>query len=322
MTQSRDLAISVVIPSFNCASYLAEAINSALEQSLAPAEVLVIDDGSTDHTAEVAAAFGDRIRFISLPHAGRPSVPRNVGLKLATAEFVAPHDADDIMLPGKLQAASDVFLAYPEVEMLFTDFRAIDEKGSVIKSSYLSEYQAFRACLRHTTQPDLFLADGKALFRQLLYANFIGTPSVVARRELFLGLGGFDESLANGCDVDLWYRVARAGHTIAFLDRPSFDYRARSASISSRGSARYPSMIRVLKDQLPFTEELAEREDIARRLSELTLSYAYRLRQEGDWRRAVAVYGGEFRRQPSWQALRGLMLTGPLRFLSFLGREH
>ena len=81
-------------------------------------------------------------------------------------------------------------------------------------------------------------------------------------------------------------------------------------------------MIRVLKNQLPFIKDSTEKDGLERRLSEMTLSYAYQLRQEGDWRNAVSVYAGEFRRQPSWQALRGIILAGPLRFLSFLGREH
>lgn len=319
MSQS-NFAISVVMPSFNCGEFLGEAITSALRQSPGPAEILVIDDGSTDETPTVVATFGDRVRLVSIPHSGRPATPRNVGLRLATSDIVAFHDADDVMLPGKLGDAAGVFSTHPEVAMLFTDFQQIDERGELVRSSYLREYRAFRAVLRPSTLPDVFLAAGGDIFEQLLRANFIGTPGVVVRRDLVVGLGGFDESLANGDDVDLWYRLSRSGPMMAFVDRPSFAYRMRSGSVTSRGTARYPAMIRVLTDQLRFVNDPATRRTVEKRLAKLTLGYAYELRQDGDGRRALAVCLGELLHRPSWAALRGAALACPSGLAATLRR--
>ena len=318
MTQSRARAISVVIPTYNCAKFLTETIQSVAEQLPPPLEILVIDDGSTDETPAVAAAFGSRIRFVSIPHSGRPSVPRNVGLRLASGDLVAIFDADDIMLPGKLAAAQEVFDSRPEISLLFTDFQSIDERGRMIESTYLQKYRAFRQSLVRTSQPDLYLVDGHAMYRQLLHANFIGTSSVVARRHVLLDAGGFSEELTNSDDIDLWYRVSRSGARAAFLDRVFHRYRVRPGSVSSKGSRMYPSIVKVLEDQLPHVDDPILQRTLRRRISGFRLDYAWHLGAEGHLRLAGSVCLRELRAHPSWRAFRQLLRVGHRALVSGL----
>ncbi|HEX3110532.1 MAG TPA: glycosyltransferase family A protein, partial [Thermoanaerobaculia bacterium] len=101
-------SVSVVIPSYNYARYLGEAIDSALGQTLPPLEVIVVDDGSTDDTPAVLAAYGDRIRVLRQKNAG-VAVARNSGIAAARGECVAFLDADDVWLPRKLELQIPLF---------------------------------------------------------------------------------------------------------------------------------------------------------------------------------------------------------------------
>ena len=96
--------ISVVIPCFNAAGYLAEALDSVMRQTLKPAEILVVDDASTDRSREVAREFGSAVRLIELrSNSGSAALPKDVGLREAQGEFIAFLDADDVWAASKLE---------------------------------------------------------------------------------------------------------------------------------------------------------------------------------------------------------------------------
>ena len=115
--------VSVVIPAYNAADYLGETLESVLAQDCGELEVLVVDDGSTDGTADVVDALDDpRLRCIRLDPSGGPSRPRNRGVEAARAPWVALFDSDDLMLPGKLRRAVELFEQRPQLGLVFTDF--------------------------------------------------------------------------------------------------------------------------------------------------------------------------------------------------------
>jgi glycosyltransferase involved in cell wall biosynthesis len=110
--------ISVLIPVYNGARYLSECIQSVLDQTLAAAEIIVIDDGSEDDTPKVAAAWGSRIRYQRVPHGGLPYA-RNHGLRFAVTDFIAFIDSDDVWLPGKLELQMAALAREAEPAMVF-----------------------------------------------------------------------------------------------------------------------------------------------------------------------------------------------------------
>ncbi|EGF29874.1 glycosyltransferase family 2 protein [Rhodopirellula baltica] len=110
--------ISVVIPAYNAESFLAEAIESCLAQTRQPNQIIVIDDGSTDRTAEVARSFADSVTLVPLERSGA-GVARNAGLAAATGDYIAMLDADDRMVPNRLQLQMELFEARPEVGIVF-----------------------------------------------------------------------------------------------------------------------------------------------------------------------------------------------------------
>jgi len=217
--------VSVLIPCFNYARFLADALESALRQSRPdlPVEVLVIDDGSTDDTAAVAALFGARIRYLRQPNAGL-SAARNTGMREAANDLVVFLDADDMLAPDAvlhLLACRQRAVRPPAV--LAGRDRAIDLKGKPMS--------------------DTIPATGTLVpisARRLVLRNRFA-PGVLADRRVLLALGGFDTSLQASEDRDMWIRVATQ-HPVALLDRVVLLKRDHGANMS-RAAARQTACI-------------------------------------------------------------------------------
>ena len=126
--------VSTVITSYNKAPYLAEAIISALAQDYSHQEILVIDDGSTDHTPEIALAFRDQIRYIRQENRG-PSGAKNRGILEVRGEFIAFLDGDDCWRPGKLTKQIECFRRNPAVALVYTDRLVLREAQSSARRS-------------------------------------------------------------------------------------------------------------------------------------------------------------------------------------------
>jgi glycosyltransferase involved in cell wall biosynthesis len=196
MTSSPRPRVSVVIPTFNRSAWLVEAIESVCAQTFRDLEIIVVDDGSTDDTAQRLKALGrmDKpVRYLSQENSG-PSAARNRGIDAAQGEFVALLDSDDRWLPVKLERQMDVLARCPEVDVVYTGFAYMDESGM-----RLAAEQQWEPPPRRGT-----------LYEDLMYANIIrGSDSaVLARTAALRGIGGFDATLYAAEDQDLWRRLA------------------------------------------------------------------------------------------------------------------
>ena len=212
--------IAVVIPAFEAAATIAAAVASARDQTVAPAEIVVVDDGSTDQTAANAAAAGARV--LRQANAG-PGAARNAGIRATAGEFVAFLDADDTFVLDKL-ALQVAALADHGVVACCSDAWLLRDGARVGR--------------KHA---------GRSIPATIGYADLLaGNPviasSVLARREALLAAGLFDEDrdLIATEDYDLWLRLARRGG-IAYLDTPLVGYRIGQPSLGS--TARFLSGI-------------------------------------------------------------------------------
>lgn len=201
--------VSVVIPAYNAEAFIADTIQSALDQTYRDLEIIVVDDGSSDSTMARVAAFGERVRLHQQPNGGVARA-RNTGVSLAKGEWIAFLDADDLWLPSKLERQ----LACSTAPMTFTDRYNIGDRGD------LPEVQSH-------CQP---MAGGD-IFEALLGGNFITTTSVMIRRVLFEELDGFNVTFNGTEDWDLWLRVAEQHH-IGFCPEPLTRYRLHGGGIS------------------------------------------------------------------------------------------
>ncbi len=223
--------ITVIIPCYNYARFLAEAVDSALEQcgpDLA-VEVVVIDDGSTDDSPEVAAGYGDRIRYHRKDNAGL-SAARNTGMELASHDLVLFLDADDILLPGALAALLEARRRLdPPPAVLASKHLPVDVDGC----PFSAEHPATGGNVNHVSVRDLVLRNRFA-------------PAVLADRRLLLSLGGFDPELWASEDRDLWIRVA-AHHPVTLLDHYTLLKRDHGECMSRAAAKQTAAIERVLK---------------------------------------------------------------------------
>jgi len=301
--------ISVVIPCYNVATFIEETLATILEQSYPQVEILVVNDGSTDETKEVLEPFKDVVRYFEIPNSGGPSRPRNIGLLKATGELVAFCDADDMMLPGKLAAAEQVFDTHPEVDFLFTNFQKCNEADVVIVPDFLAGYRGFRKYLQPGGETNLSLLSGPDAYRSLLRSNFIGTSSVVCRPGVIASVGNFDETMPNSEDIDLWRRIARRGYTFAFLDEVHHTYRLRFGSISDGGSRMFPAKILGIEKQIPHCSDPKDLNFLHNKIHSLWLSYGYMLRLEMKPKEAKAAFRTALSQKINWAGIKGLVLS-------------
>ncbi|MBD2465107.1 glycosyltransferase [Oscillatoria sp. FACHB-1407] len=218
--------VSVIIPAYNAAKYVSQAIASVLNQTFDSYEVIVIDDGSTDDTQAVIESYRDRplgeavshrIRYYYQQNRG-VSATRNRGIQLAQGELIAFLDADDYFLPDKLAKQVEVFAANPDVGMVNSGFRTVRENGEAI-----ADIQWWRS------MPQLTPEDW------LLYKPVLPS-ALMFRRDWLMQVGGFDPQLAAAEDVDLVLRLVVAGCQSAWLTEITACYRQHDYSACSQNT--------------------------------------------------------------------------------------
>jgi glycosyltransferase involved in cell wall biosynthesis len=183
--------VSVIIPTYNSADYIEEALQSVFEQTFQDFEIIVIDDGSTDGTGEVLKKYGDRISYLFQENNG-PSSARNRGIRAARGEYIAFLDADDLWVSTKLEKQVSLFLQRKGLGMVTTGACSFDEKGVF----------GYSADKRKT----LMVGD---IARNIFLRSNIGTPTVMVRKEIFDSIGFFEENIRQSEDDNMWIRIAK-----------------------------------------------------------------------------------------------------------------
>lgn len=202
---SRDTApeVSVVIPVYNGERFIARAIDSVLAQSHPVADIVVVNDGSTDGTAEVLRPYGDRLTVIDVPNGGVARA-RNLGLARTRGELIALLDADDVWRAHKLSAQIDALRRHPDVDFTCCDYESVHPTAGPRETHF--EH------IRRQHAPGFNRVVPRPV-RTLIDVNFVGTCSnVLFRRSLLSRVGLFDTRLRQAEDYDLWLRMATTGN--------------------------------------------------------------------------------------------------------------
>ena len=274
--------ISVIIPAYNVAGFLREAVDSALAQTFRDIEVMVVDDGSADGSADTLRDLDDpRLRVIREGHAGSAAA-RNAGLRAASGELVAFLDADDRWAPQNLERQSAFLERHPEVDMTFGHSLVIDEEGRSLgfKSSSFA---------------------GPLSLRQLLRTNEIGNGScLLLRREALDRAGWFDPKLSACVDIDVWMRVAslRPGNLVAIPEVLTY-YRRRKGQISGDWRRMETGYLQLLERLRRLAPRDVEREENRSRAGRYRY-YARLARENGEAGTAVRLLGTGFCWAPLW----------------------
>ena len=202
-------SISAIVPTFNRAHLIEEAITSILAQSRPVTEVIVVDDGSTDDTEAAVRKFGRSVRFVRQDNRG-PGAARNTGVRIAQGDYLAFLDSDDLWVEDKIERQMEFFEKNPDVDLVFglmSNFRTNEE--AVLPEVKNAEIYGYLKA--HSSRLD-------AILECLLVENFIPTPTVTIRARCMGEVGFFDETLSICEDLDYWLRAART-QVFGFIDQ-------------------------------------------------------------------------------------------------------
>jgi glycosyltransferase involved in cell wall biosynthesis len=237
--------VSVIVPTYNRAPIIGPTVQSILAQSCRDFELIVVDDGSTDSTEEAVRSINDpRLRSYVIPHAGRPAVPRNYGMRLAKGSYIAFCDDDDLWLPNKLEKQLSVLECRQDLLMACTNVTFLPDRAIMKKAG----------------------KDETRSFEYLLFNSDIVNSSVVMRRSVIDNIGFLDEDvrLKASEDYDYWCRLlAFRDRSVLFMAEPLVYYRrnvvdsissftvnnidnlyARMAIILGKFELQYPNVIK------------------------------------------------------------------------------
>lgn len=199
---------SVIIPSYNYGKYLPDSLGSALNQTISPNEIIIVDDGSTDETPDIINSYlsDSRVKYVRTENQG-VSAARNTGIKIAQSDYLAFLDADDIWHQEKMELQLPLF-NNPKVGVVYSLRRPFNEAGPI---------KGFK-------HGAVFRGD---ILPHLMTHNFICLSSAVVRRECIERVGLFDVRLSShGEDMDLWLRIAAEGYEFEYINLVLVDYRA------------------------------------------------------------------------------------------------
>ena len=217
--------VTVVIPSYNRADYITETIESVLQQTYHPIEIIVIDDGSNDNSREVLERFLPSVRYVWQENAERGAA-RNHGLRLARGEFIAFLDSDDLWLPSMVEKCVAFFHANPNTDLVYTDAMLIDASGKPLRT--------LRAGAPTSRPTD-----------RLLESNFVSIGRHLIRTAAVIKIGGFREErdLAGSEDWEMWVRLSLEAQ-IDYLPVVTTKIRTHSGNSMTNAAGMRRSMAR------------------------------------------------------------------------------
>jgi glycosyltransferase involved in cell wall biosynthesis len=225
--------VDVIIPAFNAAKYLPVALESVASQTFSDWQIVVVDDGSTDNTAEVVTQFTDRfgpkLKYIRQENHG-VTAARNVAIRASTSEFIAMLDADDVWLPCRLSDSIKALVEQPHAGIAYGLITYIDSEGRSLST--------FGGNVRH--------AYGR--IAPYIYMRRVELPcvTVTIRRTCIDEVGLFDETLRTTEDRDLWLRIALR-HEVAFVPKVLAYYRTSPGSLSSNSQRMLEAQLRFIR---------------------------------------------------------------------------
>jgi len=244
------LTVSAVVPAYNAERHIARAIDSILKQSLPADEIIVVDDGSTDGTAEVVKAYGDKVRDIFQENSG-VSVARNAGIEAANGNWIAFLDGDDEWCGEKLKLQTEHLLKNSELKWTYSNFY-LDRPGS----KKLQEAHGSKALER--------LLGGREYFQDYLKAyvthGYAWTCTLMINREVFKKTGMFEPGMKRAQDNDLWYRIAYQYPMVGYLAQPLAVYHMDTPDSSTKINDEADFMTGLIDRHLELSAEYGRKE--------------------------------------------------------------
>ncbi len=236
MTDCPSPTVSIVLPTYNRAALLPPVIASILDQDFPDFELVIVDDGSIDNTAELVQniqEYDTRLRYISLTQNRGLGYARDTGLYYATGRFIALADSDDVWIPGRLRMQIEILERYREIDILFGNFSNINHVLGIQTQGLIECWKGLELVVTRQIEDDLFFVES-GLEIGILRSNFIAAPTMVLRREVFNRVGGFNRALA-GTDLEFCWRAAVLGARYAYINRSLIERHVYTDNMSGQG---------------------------------------------------------------------------------------
>lgn len=290
--------VSVILPTYNRRAYLPKAVGSVVNQTYHDWEMIIWDDGSSDGTGDYCQSLNEpRIRYFWHDNRG-VAFARNQAIGHAKAEYLAFLDSDDEWLPDKLSVQVSLLDRYPDLDFVFSNFYNVnlDQKKSSIAFTEISG-----SLEKLVSEPvDGFLRIKDNFLESIASENYIATDSVILRKSLIDEFGGFNETLRNGEDFELWWRLGLAGVRMGYTDAILLKRHKAADNLSGQSIDSANSAIKAL-DVCSENAHLAKREDL---ISHLRKPY------RNAWQNLIMLYGREGRKKEMINAFRESLRFG------------
>ena len=288
--------VSVVIPVHNGAQYVAQAIQSALDQEGVRVEVIVVDDASTDTTSAVVAAFGDRVQYVALPKQTTSIATTTAGIALATGVLVGILHHDDYYLPGKLRRHVDVMRANSDVGLSYS------------AQHYVAPGGAHLWTLRSPVAHHDYVVPGVVELEHMMVQNYLNFSNAIVRRSAYDAVGPYEEDLWFSAEWDMWTRLLMVS-AVAYIDDPLVCYRLHPGSqtfTGSRDTTAFLDQLQRVLDRIYGNPRLPPRLRTRRRLSTANMYLSTALLQSirREWARAAFSAGRALRHVRPWEVPR------------------
>ena len=302
LTEYRPL-VSVVVATYNMGQYIADAIDSILDQTYTHIEVIVVDDGSTDSTQAVLGQYAvdPRVRVVSQQNQGQPKA-KNAGIQASTGELVGFCDADDRWLDNKLELQVPLFARNPAVGIVYSDVMTQDASGEPLTSNFPPAHRGY-------------------VLSELFVENIVPFGTALVRRKCFDTDGMFDESIPMGIDWDLWLRLATSWD-FDYVSDATYVYRIWDGQMSKNWRGRYDCALVIMENFLASHPDLLPDSIVRRAYADTYMKLASQhLHHVGTaqfLRTILTALHHDLSYWPAWR----LLLLAPWRLTKLLFRSN
>jgi len=298
---------SVIIPAYNSAAFMARAVESVLAQSWPAHEIIVVDDGSTDNTLQVARGFGDQVRVVHQSNAG-VSMARNRGVEVATGDWLAFLDADDWYYPERLQWHAEWIADDPELDFLTGDYEYRREDGSLIGTSMVM-HGSGRTMLAKADGAEKLVMEAYE-FEAYVADHFGDMHTLSVPRETFRSLGGFPHGFKVCEDVHFLSRLCAVSRRVGVICRPLGVYLIHGSSATRADPLKSQEYnVQALLDLKHHASDFPGpvRRGVLTRLRNGRLNLGYALVRQGRRQEALGAVLPSLVESPGWMSFRNIL---------------
>lgn len=228
--------LSIIIPTYNCANYITDAIESALNQTYSNLEIIIVDDGSTDNVKTILQPYLEHgiVKYIYQDNQG-PGSARNTGIKFAQGEYIAFLDADDTITEDSIEKRIKLISSSSNLGLVFSNYFYESEENRLIESDFIHKIRKMTKFIHETSEGLLFNGPFQDIFRILFLVH---TGTVLVRKKVFEKAGYFRSDIFIGEDRDMWLRIAEH-FEIGFINTPLAYYKRYRSFLTVRDPISY-----------------------------------------------------------------------------------